>query len=114
VKWTCALADFLTKFHARHRCGLRFAHSRDPQLPVKKKLNVLRQVPILSLKPVSSADSNKMKTQILKGLLILIGAGTLLTGCETTYDPGTSTSPLFPPAPPDKINAPNSPAVNDK
>ena len=55
-----------------------------------------------------------MKTQILKGLLIMIGAGLLLTGCETTYDPGTSTSPMFPPSPPDKINAPNSPAVTDK
>jgi hypothetical protein len=54
-----------------------------------------------------------MKTQILKGLLILIGAGTLLTGC-VSYDPGTSLSPLFPPAPLDKYNAPNSPAVTDK
>ena len=49
-----------------------------------------------------------MKTQILKGLLILIGAGMLLAGCETTYDPGMSLSSAFPPAPPDKFNSPDS------
>jgi hypothetical protein len=55
-----------------------------------------------------------MKTEILKGLLILIGAGMFLTGCETTFDASSSVSPPFPPAPVDKYNSPNSPAVNDK
>jgi hypothetical protein len=54
-----------------------------------------------------------MKTQILKALLLVIGAGLLVAGCET-YDPGTSLSPEFPPAPLDKYNSPNSPAVTDK
>ena len=55
-----------------------------------------------------------MKTEILKGLLILIAGSTFLTGCGTTFDAGPSVSPAFPPAPVDKYNSPNSPAVNDK
>jgi hypothetical protein len=55
-----------------------------------------------------------MKTEILKGLLILMGAGLLLTGCESAFDQSASVSPAFPPAPLDKYNAPNSPAVTDQ
>lgn len=55
-----------------------------------------------------------MKNNILKGLLILMGAGILLTGCETAPDMSSSVSPQFPPAPLDKYNAPNSPAVTDR
>jgi hypothetical protein len=56
----------------------------------------------------------KMRIQILKGLLILIGAGLLLTGCETTYDPGATLGSGFPPPLPDRYNAPDSAAVNTK
>jgi len=55
-----------------------------------------------------------MKTEILKGLLILIAGSTFLTGCGTTFDAGPSMSPAFPAAPVDKYNSPDSPAVTGK
>jgi hypothetical protein len=54
-----------------------------------------------------------MKKEILRALFVLVGALLLLTGCESVFDQSASDSPAFPPAPLDKYNAPNSPAVTD-
>ena len=48
-----------------------------------------------------------MKNRILKKLLLVIGAASLLAGCESYYDKeAASVSPEFPPAPPNALNAP--------
>jgi hypothetical protein len=47
-----------------------------------------------------------MKTKLIKGLLILIGAGALLAGCESSNQPTATLNPEFPPGPPTQANSP--------